>query len=55
MLVLPPDEAPEVLAEAATRQARANRNRPRIEAGEKLGDLSGASQLVAAAFKAATT
>jgi 4-hydroxy-4-methyl-2-oxoglutarate aldolase len=51
VLVLPPDEAPEVLEEGAARQARANRNRARIEAGEKLGDLSGASRLVAAAMK----
>jgi 4-hydroxy-4-methyl-2-oxoglutarate aldolase len=50
-LVLPPDEAPEVLEEAAARQARANRNRGRVESGEKLGDLSGASQMVAAALK----
>lgn len=51
VIILPPDEAPEVLAEGSARQARANRNRGRIEAGEKLGDLSGASQLVAAALK----
>lgn len=48
VLVLPPDEAGDVLAEATARQARANRNRGRIEAGEKLGDLSGASRMVAA-------
>lgn len=48
VLVLPPDEAQEVLTEASARQARANRNRGRIEAGEKLGDLSGASAMVAA-------
>ena len=47
VLVLPPDEASEVLKEGAARQARANRNRSRIAAGEKLGDLSGASRLVA--------
>lgn len=51
VLVLPPDEAPEVLEEGAARQARANRNRGRIEAGEKLGDLSGASALVTAALR----
>lgn len=51
VLVLPPDEAPEVLEEGAARQARANRNRGRIEAGEKLGDLSGASTLVTAALR----
>lgn len=46
ILVLPLDEAQEVLDEGAARQARANRNRARIAAGEKLGDLSGASRLV---------
>ncbi|MEO3997499.1 RraA family protein [Mesorhizobium sp. CAU 1732] len=51
VLVLPPDEAAEVLEEGAARQARANRNRPRIEAGEKLGDLSGATKLVEAALQ----
>lgn len=51
VLVLPPDEAQEVLTEGAQRQARANRNRGRIEAGEKLGDLSGASKMVAAALE----
>ena len=48
VLVLPPDEAAEVLAEGQARQARANRNRGRIAAGEKLGDLSGASAKVRA-------
>jgi regulator of RNase E activity RraA len=52
VLVIPPDEAAEVLAEAQVRQARDNRNRPRVEAGEKLGDLSGASRMVAAAMEA---
>lgn len=48
VLVLPPDEAAAVLEEAAARQARANRNRGRVAAGEKLGDLSGATRLVEA-------
>lgn len=48
VLVIPPDEAEEVLAEASARQARANRNRGKIDAGEKLGDLSGAARLVSA-------
>lgn len=48
VLILPPDEAPAVLTEAEARQARAGRFRDRIIAGEKLGDLSGASALVAA-------
>lgn len=51
VLVLPPDEASQVLEEGAARQARANRNRGRIEAGEKLGDLSGASALVTAGLR----
>ncbi|WP_290690289.1 MULTISPECIES: hypothetical protein [unclassified Haematobacter] len=50
VLILPPEEAPDVLEEATVRQARANRSRGRIAAGEKLGDLSGASALVAAAI-----
>lgn len=48
VLAIHPGEAADVLAEASARQARANRNRGRIEAGEKLGDLSGASAMVAA-------
>ncbi len=48
VVVISPDEAEEVLAEASARQARANRNRSKIEAGEKLGDLSGAARQVAA-------
>lgn len=48
VLVLPPNEAAEVLEEATARQQRANRNRGRIAAGEKLGDLSGASRMVQA-------
>lgn len=52
VLVLPPDEAPAVLAEAEARQARAGRFRDRITAGEKLGDLSGASAMVAASVDA---
>lgn len=50
VLILPCDEAAEVLEEAQARQARAGRHRPRVEAGEALGDLSGASKLVAAAM-----
>jgi len=52
VLILPPVEAAEVLAEGSARQARANRNRGKIDAGEKLGDLSGAARLVAAAMEA---
>lgn len=48
VLAIPVNEADEVLAEASARQARANRNRGRVAAGEKLGDLSGASAKIAA-------
>ena len=51
IVVVPIDEAEEVVEEAIARQARAGRNKHRIEAGEKLGDLSGASRLVAAALE----
>lgn len=46
VLIIPPDEAQEVLDEALKRQARANRNRSRIELGEKLGSLSGATEKI---------
>lgn len=52
IIVIPIDEAEEVIVEAMARQARAGRNKHRIEAGEKLGDLSGASRMVAAALEA---
>ncbi|NTF33094.1 RraA family protein [Rhizobium skierniewicense] len=51
IVVIPIDEAEEVVAEAMIRQARAGRNKDRIEAGEKLGDLSGASRMVATALE----
>lgn len=51
ILVIPLAEAEEVLEEALARQARAGRNKHKIEAGEKLGDLSGASRMVAAALE----
>lgn len=52
ILVIPVDEAYEVLEEAEARQARAGRHKGKIEAGEKLGDLSGASRMVTAALEA---
>ncbi|WP_117189976.1 RraA family protein [Rhizobium terrae] len=52
IVVIPIDEAEEVAEEAMARQVRAGRNKPKIEAGEKLGDLSGASRLVASALEA---
>jgi regulator of RNase E activity RraA len=51
IVVIPIDEAEEVVAEAMIRQARAGRNKGKIEAGEKLGDLSGASLMVATALE----
>ncbi|MCM2472385.1 RraA family protein [Rhizobium sp. CG5] len=51
IVVIPVDEAEEVIVEAMARQARAGRNKHKIEAGEKLGDLSGASRMVAAALE----
>ncbi|XUY28662.1 RraA family protein [Agrobacterium sp. rho-8.1] len=51
IVVIPIDEAEEVVAEAMIRQARAGRNKGKIEAGEKLGDLSGASRMVATALE----
>ncbi|WP_105437049.1 RraA family protein [Neorhizobium sp. T25_13] len=51
VVVIPVDEAEDVIEEAIARQARAGRNKDKIAAGEKLGDLSGASRLVAAALE----
>jgi len=51
IVVIPLDEAEEVVEEAIARQARAGRNKDKIAAGEKLGDLSGASRMVAAALE----
>ncbi|MCQ1835122.1 RraA family protein [Neorhizobium galegae] len=51
VVVIPIDEAEEVVEEAIARQARAGRNKDKVAAGEKLGDLSGASRLVAAALE----
>ncbi|EUB96397.1 Dimethylmenaquinone methyltransferase [Rhizobium sp. CF080] len=51
IVVIPLDEAEEVVEEAIARQARAGRNKDKVAAGEKLGDLSGASRLVAAALE----
>ncbi|WJR66184.1 RraA family protein [Neorhizobium sp. CSC1952] len=51
IVVIPIDEADEVVEEAMARQARAGRNKDKVAAGEKLGDLSGASRLIAAALE----
>lgn len=52
VLVLPRDEA-EIIADAAlARQERGERNQARVKAGEKLGDISGATKMVLNAMKA---
>jgi regulator of RNase E activity RraA len=51
IVVIPVNEAEEVVEEAMARQARAGRNKDKVAAGEKLGDLTGASRLVAAALE----
>ena len=48
-LIIAQDEMDQVLAEARPRQDRAGRHHDRIAAGEKLGDLSGASRMVSEA------
>lgn len=53
VLVLPPAEADAVADAALARQERGERNQERVRAGEKLGDLSGASRMVAEALKGA--
>ena len=51
VLVLPPGEADAVADAALARQERGERNQQRVRAGEKLGDLSGASRMVGEALK----
>jgi regulator of RNase E activity RraA len=51
VLVLPPGEAETVADAALARQERGERNQQRVLTGEKLGDLSGASRMVAEALK----
>ncbi|WKU19710.1 RraA family protein [Advenella alkanexedens] len=46
VLVLPPEEVEEVVAWAIEKQVRGNVNLQKMRQGEKLGDLSGATQLV---------
>ena len=49
VLVLPPEEADQVADEAIARQEKGLANQNRVAAGEKLGELSGASLKVAEA------
>jgi len=43
VLILPPEEAEQVADEAIARQEKGLANQDRVAAGEKLGELSGAS------------
>jgi len=52
VLVLPPDEVDTVATAALARQERGEANQERVRGGAKLGDLSGASRMVAEALKA---
>ena len=52
VLVLPPDEVDAVATAAIERQERGEANQERVRGGAKLGDLSGASRMVAEALKA---
>jgi len=51
VLVLPPDEVESVATAAIARQGRGEANQERVRGGAKLGDLSGASRMVAEALK----
>lgn len=52
VLVLPPGEADAVADAALARQERGERNQDRMRAGEKMGEISGASKMVLEALKA---
>ena len=52
VLVLPPAEAEAIADAAIARQLRGKRNEERVRAGEKLGDISGATRMVLEAIKA---
>jgi 4-hydroxy-4-methyl-2-oxoglutarate aldolase len=51
VLVLPPDEAEKEADAAIARQARGEISQNRVRAGEKLGDISGATKMVLDAMK----
>lgn len=51
VLVLPPGEAEAIADAAIARQERGERNQDRVRAGEKLGDISGATKMVLDALK----
>jgi len=52
VLVLPPLEAEAVADAAIARQQRGEETQRRVAAGEKLGDISGATRMVLDALKA---
>ena len=52
VLVLPAGEAEAIADAAIARQERGERNQARVKAGEKLGDISGATKMVLDAMKA---
>jgi regulator of RNase E activity RraA len=54
VLVLPPAEAEAIADAAIARQERGEKTQARIKAGEKLGDISGASKMVLDAIKASS-
>jgi 4-hydroxy-4-methyl-2-oxoglutarate aldolase len=54
VLVLPPSEAEAVADAAIARQQRGEETQRRVAAGEKLGDISGATRMVLDALKAAS-
>jgi regulator of RNase E activity RraA len=54
VLVLPPGEAEAIADAAIERQKRGKRNEERVKAGEKLGDISGATKMVLEALAKAT-
>lgn len=51
IVIIPRNEIEEVMEEALARQARAGRFQTRILAGENLGDLSGATQMIKKALE----
>ena len=54
VLVLPPGEAQAIAEAALIRQERGEKNQARVKAGEKLGDISGATRMVLDALKSAS-
>jgi regulator of RNase E activity RraA len=54
VLVLPPGEAEAIADAAIATQERGEKTQGRVKAGEKLGDISGATKMVLEALKAAS-